>query len=89
MPKIAFSPNIRSHVDVEVCDVEGDTVRSVLDSVFLLSPRLRGYLLDDNGMTRKHIAVIVNREPVEDRDCLSDPVSESDEIFVMQALSGG
>ncbi|MDF1739629.1 MAG: MoaD/ThiS family protein [Verrucomicrobiales bacterium] len=89
MPKISFSPNISSHVDVGDCDVEGDTVRSVLDSVFAFSPRLRGYLLDDNGITRKHIAVIVNSKPVEDRDELSDPVSERDEIFVMQALSGG
>ncbi len=89
MPKISFSQNIRSHVEAGECEVAGDTVRSALDSVFESSPRLRGYLFDDNGVTRKHIAVIVNGAPVDDRDGLSDPVSAGDEIFVMQALSGG
>ena len=89
MPGIAFSPNILSHVDVDVNRVSAQSVRDALEEVFTHHPRLRSYLFDDDGSVRKHIAVIVNGEPVTDRDFLSDPVGEEDEIFLMQALSGG
>ncbi|MCG8601755.1 MAG: MoaD/ThiS family protein [Verrucomicrobiales bacterium] len=89
MPGIAFSPNILSHVDVSTNHVEADSVRDALEEVFARHPKLRSYLFDDDGSVRKHIAVIVNGEPVKDRNELSDPVSDIDEIFLMQALSGG
>ncbi|MDF1812989.1 MAG: MoaD/ThiS family protein [Verrucomicrobiales bacterium] len=89
MPTVSFSPNIRSHVDVETCDVSGGTVREALEAVLLLHPKLRSYLFDDDGSVRKHIAMILNSEPVEDRETLSDATQPEDEIFVMQALSGG
>ena len=89
MPTVSFSPNIQSHVDVGSLDVAGETVRESLESVCALHPRLRSYLFDDDGKVRKHIAMIVNSEPVQDRADLSDPVKPDDDIFVMQALSGG
>ena len=89
MPAVSFSPNIRTHVDVETCDVSGDTVRQALEAVFQTHPKLKGYIFDDDGVVRKHIAVILNAEPVEDRNRLSDPTRPGDDIFVMQALSGG
>ena len=89
MPSIAFSPNIRTHVDVAPREVSGVTVAEALESVFVEHPRLRGYLLDDRGAVRKHIAVFVDGVTIEDRDSLSDALPENGEIFVMQALSGG
>ena len=90
MPSVSFSPNIRSHVDVDTCEVTGAaTVKEALESVFLEHQRLRSYLFQDDGSVRKHIALIVNGKPIDDRDTLSDSISEEDEIFVMQALSGG
>ena len=38
---------------------------------------------------RKHVAVFLNGETVRDREGLADAVAEGDEIFVLQALSGG
>jgi sulfur carrier protein ThiS len=89
MPTVSLSPNIRTHVDVETCEVEGTTVQEALETLFSRHPRLRSYLFDDDGSVRKHIAMILNGEPVIDRKNLSDPVGQDDEIFVMQALSGG
>ena len=89
MPRIAFSPNILSHVTIEVSKVSGESVIEVLESVFAVHPRLRGYLFDDDGSVRKHIAMIVNGEPIQDRTHLTDPMSPDDELFIMQALSGG
>jgi sulfur-carrier protein len=67
----------------------GDSVRAVLDHVFTDHPRLRSYILDDQGRVRRHVAIYVNATRIEDADRLSDPVGADDEIFVFQALSGG
>ena len=60
-----------------------------LDQVFETQPKLRSYVLDDQGRLRKHVAVFVDGEMVHDREGLTDPVSQKTEVFVMQALSGG
>jgi hypothetical protein len=89
MAFIAFSQNLQTHVDVDRSRVEGSTVREALDAVIAVNPRLRGYVLDDRGAVRKHIAVFLNGESVRDREALSDPLPPDAEVFVMQALSGG
>jgi sulfur-carrier protein len=57
--------------------------------VFAAQPRLRGYVLDDQGAVRRHVAIYLNGQPVADRIGLTDPVRPQDEIYVFQALSGG
>jgi sulfur carrier protein ThiS len=69
--------------------VEGATVADALAEVFTSRPALRGYVLDDQGAVRRHVAVYVNGNPVRDREKLADPVGSDDEIYVFQALSGG
>jgi len=87
--RIVFTSNLQRHLDCPPAEVAGATVGEALGSVFDSNPRLRSYLLDDQGRLRKHVNVFVNSEPVADRVSLSDPVTETDEIFVFQALSGG
>lgn len=62
---------------------------AALQAVFVENPVLRGYVLDDQGRLRKHVAVFVDGVQISDRVHLSDPVREDSDIFVMQALSGG
>ena len=50
---------------------------------------LRSYILDDQGRLRRHVNVFVGGQMVADRLALSDPVGPRDEIYVLQALSGG
>ncbi len=69
--------------------VPGPTVCAVLTQVFAAEPRLRSYILDDQDRVRRHVAIYVNGERIVDRDRLSDPVTDADEVFVFQALSGG
>jgi molybdopterin synthase sulfur carrier subunit len=64
-------------------------VAEALAAVFADNPPLRGYILDDQGGVRKHIAIFLNGEPIIDRHRLSDPVPDGAEVHVMQALSGG
>lgn len=89
MPSISFTPNIQRHVVCPTCDVTGLTVRAALDDFFKENKAARGYVLDDQGTLRRHMNIFINGEPIADRTSLSDPVSDRDEVFVMQALSGG
>jgi len=57
--------------------------------VFASRPALRGYVLDDQGALRRHVAVYINGRAVRDRVRLTDAVAPHDEIYVFQALSGG
>jgi hypothetical protein len=89
MAQVAFTPNLARHVDCPTREAPGGTVREVLDAVFAENPRLRGYVLDDQGGLRRHMSVFVDDRQVRDRKGLSDPVEAGCRIFVAQALSGG
>ena len=64
-------------------------MREVLEALFVETPKLRSYLLDDNGALRRHVNIFVDGESVKDRRRQSDAVLPSANIYVMQALSGG
>ena len=86
---MTFTQNLKRHVDCPAVEVSGATVREVLDRVFADNERLRGYVVDERGVLRKHMTVFVDGEQITDREKLSDPVGPRAEIYVMQALSGG
>ncbi len=89
MTTVSFTPNLLRHVEIPTARAEGTTVRQVLEGYFQINPQVRSYVLDDQGALRKHVAIFLNQKPIDDRIELSDPVQENDEIFVVQALSGG
>ena len=89
MPRVVFTENLRRHVDCPPVTAAGATLREVLEDAFAALPRVRGYVLDDQGELRVHMTVFVDGVQVRDRRGLSDPVPEGAEVHVMQALSGG
>jgi hypothetical protein len=89
MPIVSFTPALRRFVDTPTVNVAGATAGEALAAVFATRPALRGYVLDDQGALRRHVNVYVGSEPVRDRVRLSDPVGQHDEIYVLQALTGG
>ena len=86
---VVFTPNLQRHVEAPAERIAGATVRAVLDTVFAHNPRLRHYVLDDQGALRRHMIIFVDGQQIDDRKNLSDPVRDASEIYVMQALSGG
>lgn len=89
MAVVTFTENLRRHVDCPTVEASGTTVGEVLERVFAENPRLRGYVVDERGVLRKHMVVFVDGKQLVDRDRLSDPVHTGSELYVMQALSGG
>ena len=89
MPTVRFTDNIQRHVVCPTAEVEGATLRDVLDSYFRSNAQARGYVLDDRGRLRQHMAVFIDGRQIRDRDGLSDRVDTGATIDVVQALSGG
>jgi len=89
MIRVSFTENLQRHVSCDTQMVSGQTVRLALDAVFVGCEQVRGYVLDEHGALRKHMNVFVNGNPIADRETLSDQLRDNDEVFVMQALSGG
>lgn len=87
--RVVFTANLQRHVPCPPTVVDATTVGEALDAVFASVPRLRGYVLDERGVVRKHMSVFVDGEQLRDRARLSDEVGPTSEIYVMQALSGG
>jgi hypothetical protein len=89
MPTIRFTHNIQRHVACPSREVSGATLRDVLDDYFKSNEAARGYVLDDQGRLRRHMAAFIDGRQIGDRVALSDPVAASAVIDVVQSLSGG
>ena len=92
VPKVILSPPIARWLSVDkekTFVVAGTTVREALEALFAEAPSLRGYVLDDQGALRHHVAAFVNGVVVRDKQTLSVAVSPQSEIYLVQALSGG
>lgn len=89
MGQISFTANLQRHVPCPPLRTHGTTVREVLDAVFVDNPRLRSYLLDEQGRLRRHVNIYINEQSVTDRIGLTDTIAAADDVYVFQALSGG
>jgi molybdopterin synthase sulfur carrier subunit len=89
VPRITFTSSIQRHVSCPPETVTGATVREALEQYFARHPQARSYVLDEQGAMRQHVVVFVNGGQIRDRAAQRDPIDESAELYVMQALSGG
>jgi len=64
-------------------------LRSALNACFADHPRLRGYVLDDQGHLRTNVVVFIDGRRSADRVALADPLLPHSQVHVLQALSGG
>ncbi|MEZ5382469.1 MAG: MoaD/ThiS family protein [Microthrixaceae bacterium] len=78
---------LRSYTDgaAEVPAV-GDTVAEVLDDLDARHPGMAFRVVDEQGRLRPHMRVFVNRAVETD---LGRALEPTDEVVLMQALSGG
>ncbi|HZU84663.1 MAG TPA: MoaD/ThiS family protein [Polyangiaceae bacterium] len=89
MARIEFTSHLARHVPCPPERVGGATLRDALDAYFAAHPRVRPYVLDDQGRLRAHVVVFVGDTQARDRDGLTDPVAADQAVYVLQALSGG
>jgi sulfur-carrier protein len=90
MAKIKFTSALkRFFPTLTEIEIEGDTVRDVLNNIERIYPGISNYLMQDDGTLRKHVNIFVQGNLIENRQTLNDTVKRNDELLIFQALSGG
>jgi molybdopterin converting factor small subunit len=88
--KVHFTPALKRFVpDLQSIEVRGATVADVIRNVEAIYPGLTDYLIEENGALRKHVNIFINDTFIRDRKTLSDTVQDTDDVYIIQALSGG
>lgn len=89
MALVSFTPHLRRFVEVPEVESTATTLRAALEDAFATNPRLRGYVLDDQGHLRANVVVFIDGRRSTDRTALAEVLAPHSRVFVMQALSGG
>lgn len=89
MARLVFTPQLQRFLDVPEVETGAATLREALEAAFEANPRLRGYVLDDQGHLRPNVVAFVDGRRSTDRIALNDPLLPDSRVHVMQALSGG
>lgn len=66
-------------------DVPGNTVGEVIRTLETDHPKLRGWILDEQGRVRQHVSVFVNGERLRE----DGEVAPGDRLQVLPSISGG
>jgi len=70
-------------------EVEGGTVREVLDAVYGAHPELKDRLSDEDGTLRRFVNVYVGGDDIRFADGLDTAVADGAEVQVLPAVAGG
>jgi hypothetical protein len=90
MAHVTFTPHLkRFFPTLGECDIDGPTVRAVIDELERRHPGFASYVVDELGRLRRHVNIFVGDEPIHDRESLGDALTTSTPVFIVQALSGG
>jgi molybdopterin synthase sulfur carrier subunit len=89
MPHIAFTSQLQRFTETPELRTAAATLRDALDAAFEVNPRLRHYVLDEQGHLRQHVVVYISGRCVADREALTDALAPDDKVYVLQALTGG
>lgn len=89
MATLHFTSHLRAVAPPGPIQADGPTLAAALEVAFEAYPRLRGYVLDDQGRVRRHVAVFVDGQMLDRAEALTAPITTSSDVHILQALSGG
>ena len=84
--KIGIPSALQSYTEQTQVEANGATLAAVIADLDRQYPGIRFRMIDEQDRMRPHIRFFVNGELTRDLD---QPLRETDEVFIVQALSGG
>ncbi|MBI3918704.1 MAG: MoaD/ThiS family protein [Betaproteobacteria bacterium] len=84
--KVLIPSALRSYTEESEAEASGATLAAVLADLERKYPGIRFRMIDEQDRIRRHIRIFVNGGQVHE---LSQPLAASDEVVIVQALSGG
>jgi molybdopterin converting factor small subunit len=84
--KVLVPSPLLSYTGRREVDARGATLAELLADLDRVHPGIRFRMVDEQDHLRPHVRLFVNGDPVRD---LAYPLAASDEVQIVQALSGG
>lgn len=84
--RVLIPSALRSYTEHGETQVTGATLAAVLAELDVRYPGIRFRMIDEQDRIRRHIRIFVNGEQARD---LSQALNATDEVIIVQALSGG
>ena len=75
--------------DKSEVQVEGSTLREVIEGLAGQNADIKSRLLDESGELRRFVNVYVNEEDVRFLDKLDTQIKDGDEVSIVPAIAGG
>ena len=89
MAQLIFTQQLARFLPVPQVATAAADLRSALDAAFEGQPRLRGYVLDEQGHLRENVVIFIDGTRSRDRQLLDDALAPDSQVYILQALSGG
>ncbi|HEY4632672.1 MAG TPA: ubiquitin-like small modifier protein 1 [Candidatus Limnocylindrales bacterium] len=70
-------------------EIDGASIRGVVDALVTQHPTLKGQLLSEDGDLNRFVNVYVNGQDVRYLAGLDTPVAAGDEVRLLPAMAGG
>ena len=84
--KVLIPSSLLSYTEAQQVEANGATLTELLADLERQYPGLRFRVIDEQGQMRGHMRFFVNNEQVFN---LTHALRPTDEVFLLQALSGG
>ncbi|MHB8667292.1 MAG: MoaD/ThiS family protein [Burkholderiales bacterium] len=84
--KVLIPGALRSYTERSEAEASGATLAAVLADLDRQYAGIRFRIVDEQDRIRRHIRIFVNGAQLRE---LSQPLAPSDEVVIVQALSGG
>ena len=88
---VVFIPSVlRANVGgAKSLEIDGASIRGVVDALVTQHPTLKGQLLSEDGDLNRFVNVYVNGQDVRYLAGLDTPVAAGDEVRLLPAMAGG
>jgi hypothetical protein len=89
MAQLNFTQQLGRFMTVPQVETNAADLRSALDACFADHPRLRSYVLDEQGHLRENVVIFIDGQRTRERQRLDDALAPHSQVYILQALSGG
>ena len=89
MALLIFTQQLARFMTVPQVETGAGDLRAALDHAFAEHPRLRGYVLDEQGQLRENVVIFIDGQRTRERKLLNDALAPHAKVYILQALSGG
>ena len=89
MAQLIFTQQLGRFMTVPQVETDAADLRGALEQAFNAHPKLRGYVLDEQGHLRQNVVIFIDGQRTRERTMLNDALAPMSNVYILQALSGG